>query len=140
MRTFGRVMWIVLVVAVLVACRREQTDMERMLGIPQEPLSTAILRGVMAFVVGTGIRSLCIWGGMKVATVEGTYKQALVMAAVGTALSFIPWVGWVLGAAAICAMLVVWCEATFWPEAVLVVVVQWAIAFGVHLVFAAGRV
>ncbi|NOY75896.1 MAG: hypothetical protein GXP32_08935 [Kiritimatiellaeota bacterium] len=81
---------------------------------------TAILVGS---IVGILFSAFCLWAGMKITKVEGNFLAMLLIAAISTILGFIPMVGWLLGPVAMFFLICKWTGASFWPDAVLMVVV-----------------
>jgi len=86
----------------------------------------------MATIVGMLLSTLfaasCLWAGMKLTKVQGTFFAMLIIALISSLLGLIPVVGWVVGAVAMFILVCKWTDAEFWPDAVLMVVVARAVS------------
>jgi hypothetical protein len=92
-----------------------------------------VLSFLLVFVVTTFFVAGSLWLGAKIVKVECTFLAMLIIAAVTMLLYMIPGVGWILSLVALYFMLHKWTTAEFWPDAVIMVVVAWAIRFVVGL-------
>ena len=45
---------------------------------------------LVIFVIGTLLSAVCLWAGMKITNVDGSFVAMLIVASVSTALGFIP--------------------------------------------------
>lgn len=77
----------------------------------------------VAFVLGTLVSAICLWGGMQITKVEGTFTAMLTIAAICTGLSFIPMAGGLISLVAMCVLISMMTDANFWPDTVLMVIV-----------------
>ena len=78
---------------------------------------------IVAFAVGTAISALCLWAGMKLTKVDGTFVAMLIIAAVSSLLGIIPLGGWLIGTVTMFVLICKWTDAEFWPDAILMVIV-----------------
>ena len=78
---------------------------------------------IVAFLVGTVFSAACLWAGMKLTKVDGTFLGMLLVAAISSLVSAIPLVGWLVGMIVMFVLICKWTDAEFWPDAVLMVVV-----------------
>jgi len=78
------------------------------------------VEGLVVFVVGAVCYGACLWVGVKLTGVRGTF---IAMALISAACGLVPTVGGVLSAVVMFILLARWTDAEFWPEAVLLVVV-----------------
>ena|ERR1039457_6405022 len=79
---------------------------------------------IVAFVVATFFTSVCLWAGMKLTGVNGTFIAMLVIAVITALLGLIPTIGWIVGSITMFILICIWTNADFWPDAVLMVVVS----------------
>ena len=77
---------------------------------------------ILSLIVGTSL-----WVGMKITKVEGTFLAMLIIAAVTMLVGLIPGVGGILSLVALYFMLHKWTSAEFFPDAIILVVVAWAV-------------
>ena len=78
---------------------------------------------ILGFVVGTPLRAGCLWLGMRLCKIQGTFPAMLLIAAISSAAAFIPVVGWILSLVVMLALICKWTDADLWPHAVLMVLV-----------------
>jgi hypothetical protein len=78
---------------------------------------------MVAFVVGAVCYGACLWVGMKLTGVRGTFIAMALIALISAACGLVPTVGGVLSVVVMFILLVRWTGADFWLEAVLLVVV-----------------
>jgi hypothetical protein len=78
---------------------------------------------IVSAVVSVLFSAFCLWAGMKITKVEGSFIGMLVISIITTLLGLIPGVGWVLGTIAMFVLICKWTGANFWPDAILMVVV-----------------
>ena len=78
---------------------------------------------IVAFLVGTVVSAACLWAGMKLTKVDGTFPGMLLIAAISSLVGLIPLVGWLVGTIVMFVLICKWTDAEFWPDAVLMVVV-----------------
>ena len=90
----------------------------------------------LTFAVATVISAACLWAGMKLTRVDGTFLAMLIIAATSSLVGVIPHVGWLLSFIVMFVLICKWTTAEFWPDAVLMVIVAnlVAIAGSVFLV------
>jgi hypothetical protein len=79
---------------------------------------------ILSLIVGTSL-----WVGLKITKVEGTFLGMIIIAAVTMLVGLIPGIGWILSLVALYFMLHKWTTAEFWPDAVILVAVAWAVRF-----------
>ncbi|MHC4520137.1 MAG: hypothetical protein ACYTAS_16220 [Planctomycetota bacterium] len=84
----------------------------------------------IGFAIGTVFSATCLWIGMKVTNVEGTFVAMLGVAAIsslaGVAPAFIglgPCARWLLSLIVMFALICKWTDADFWPDAIGMVLV-----------------
>ena len=89
---------------------------------------------VIGFIIGFGIATLlsaiCLWAGMKLTGVGGTFLGMLIIAAVTAGLDFIPSIGWIISTVVMYVLICKWTDANFWPDAVFMVIVAKLVAIG----------
>lgn len=90
-----------------------------------------MLEAIVVFPVATLLSAVCLWGGMKLTSVEGSFGAMLAIAAVSSGLGLIPMVGWFLGIIAMFALICTLTDANFWPDAILMVLVAKFLSLGV---------
>jgi len=78
---------------------------------------------IVGFAVATVFSAFCLWAGMKLTKVDGTFVSMLIIAAVSSLLGIIPYAGWLIGTIVMFVLICKWTDAEFWPDAVLMVVV-----------------
>jgi len=80
---------------------------------------------VVAFLIGTVFSAVCLWAGMKLTKVDGTFLSMLAIAALSSLAGLIPLpvVGWLASLIVMFVLISKWTDAEFWPDAVLMVVV-----------------
>jgi phage-related holin len=83
---------------------------------------------IAAFIVSTLLSGACLWLAMKIIRVNGTFIAAASIAAISSLVGFLPVVGTILSAV---VMFVLICK---WTDAVLMVLVSGAIAWGARAV------
>jgi len=91
-------------------------------------LFTAILSG---FAIGTFFSAVCLWIGMKITRVEGTFVAMLGIAAISSLASiipsvfcFIPCVGLLFNLVIMLVLICKWTDAELWPEAIGMVLIS----------------
>jgi hypothetical protein len=78
---------------------------------------------IVGFFLGTVFSAGCLWAGMKLTKVDGTFPGMLLIAAISSLVGLIPMVGWLVGTIVMFVLICKWTDAEFWPDAVLMVVV-----------------
>ena len=85
----------------------------------------------VGFALGTLFSAFCLWVGMKVTKVDGTFGIMLGIAAISSlarmlpiCIGLIPCVGWMLGLIVMLMLLCKWTDADLWPEAIGIVVIS----------------
>ena len=80
---------------------------------------------IVGFIVGTVLSAVCLWAGMKLTKVGGTFLSMLAIAALSSLAGLIPipFVGWLASLVVMFVLISKWTDAEFWPDAVLMVVV-----------------
>jgi hypothetical protein len=78
---------------------------------------------IVSFLVGTLFSAVCLWAGMKLTKVDGTFVGMLLIAAISSLAGCIPWIGWLVGLVVMFVLISKWTDAEFWPDAILMVVV-----------------
>ena len=86
---------------------------------------------LVGFVVGTLLSAVCLWGGMKITNVDGTFGAMFAIAAISAGLGLIPLIGWILGIVVMFILISALTDAEFWPDAVLMVFVAKLLSIGV---------
>ena len=99
---------------------------------PSGRLFTAIISG---FAIGTFFSAICLYIGMKITRVEGTFVAMLGIAAISSLAStvpmficFTPCVGWLLGLVVMFVLICKWTDAEFWPDAIGIVLISGAVS------------
>ena len=86
---------------------------------------------MIPIIIGVSVSILfsafCLWAGMKLTKVEGTFLAMLIIATISTFLALIPIGGWIIGTIAMFFLICKWTDANFWPDAILMVVVARAV-------------
>lgn len=84
----------------------------------------------VAFMATILFSAFCLWVGMKLVKVDGTFLAMVIISAIAAVLGFIPAafgfgpvIGWIIGVIAMYVMICKWTDAKFWPDAVLMVVI-----------------
>ena len=85
---------------------------------------------LVIFVIGTVLSAVCLWAGMKITNVDGSFVAMLIVAAVSTGLGFLPLVGWIVGTVAMFVLICTLTDAEFWPDAILMVFVAKLMSLG----------
>ena len=78
---------------------------------------------IVGFLVGTVFGAVCLWAGMKLTRVDGTFLGMLLIAAISSLVGLIPLVGWLASLVVMFVLISKWTDAQFWPDAVLMVIV-----------------
>jgi hypothetical protein len=78
---------------------------------------------IVTFCIAILISAACLWAGMKITKVEGSFAGMLGIATVSSLFGLIPVVGWILGTVVMFVLICKWTTANFWPDAILMVVV-----------------
>lgn len=87
----------------------------------------AVISGVFAVI--TVVFSGSLWVGLKYWDAECPFPALLLTAAVGSALNFIPWVGWAIAPFAMWGLLCKFSSAENWPDAFFVVIIAQTVRF-----------
>ncbi len=82
---------------------------------------------IIGFLIGTVFSAVCLWAGMKLTKVDGTFLGMLLIAAISSLVGVIPFVGWLASLIVMFVLISKWTDAEFWPDAVLMVVVANAV-------------
>ena len=78
----------------------------------------------IVFVVGTIFSACCLWAGMKLTKVDGSFLAMLIIAAISSLLGFIPGIGgWLVSTIAMYFLICKWTDAELFPDAVFMVIV-----------------
>ena len=95
---------------------------------------------IIAFFVQVVVGTVFLWLGMKLTQEDGPVVGLLGAAAIAGLFDFIPHVGWYLSFVVLIVLISKWTTAEIWPDAVLMVVVAWALAslasFALHAALA----
>lgn len=86
-----------------------------------------MLEYVLSFVIGAVVLAVCLWVGMTITSVKGTFYGLLVTVIAAALVGLIPVVGEYITVAVLFAGINQFTDAEFWPDAVLMVVVSWII-------------
>ena len=89
---------------------------------------------IAAFIVSTLLSGACLWLAMKIIRFNGTFIAAASIAAISSLVGFLPVVGTILSAVVMFVLICKWTDAEFLPDAVLMVLVSGAIAWGARAV------
>jgi len=88
-----------------------------------------LLEYILSFVIGIVVLTVCLWLGMTITRVKGTFVGLLITVVVGALLGLIPLVGKYLTIVALFVGINKFTDAEFWPDAILMVIVSWIIYF-----------
>lgn len=84
----------------------------------------------IGFAIGTVFSAGCLWIGMKLTNVEGTFGTMLGIAAISSLASFalafiglMPCVGWLINIIVMFVLICKWTDAEFWPDAIGMVLI-----------------
>ena len=83
---------------------------------------------IIALSVAIVISAVCLWLGMKITKVDGTFIAMFLIATVSTLLALIPTGGWIIGTIVMFILICKWTDASFFPDAVLMVIVARGVA------------
>ena len=86
------------------------------------------MSALLAFVVATILSAGCLWVAMKLTGVGGTFFAMLLIAAIGSVLLQLPFIGWLVALVVMFVLIKKWTDASIWPDAVLMVVVAYVVA------------
>ena len=78
---------------------------------------------ILGFIVGTLFSAFCLWAGMRLCKIKGTFLALLIIAAISGLVGLIPVVGSVISLVVMFVLICKWTDAQFWPHAVLMVLV-----------------
>ena len=99
----------------------------------------SFLAGFLVFTVGTLVSAFCLWAGMKITKVQGTFSAMLIISAVSLGASFlIPFIGGIAGTIVMFFLIIKMTDAEFWPDAVLMVLVARVVEILLHTFVLAG--
>ncbi|MFH1717212.1 MAG: hypothetical protein ABIF19_07670 [Planctomycetota bacterium] len=80
--------------------------------------------GIIAgLIVGTAFSAGCLWAGMRLCRIKGTFLAMVIIAAVSSLAALIPVVGWLASLIVMFVLICKWTDANLWPHAVLMVLV-----------------
>jgi hypothetical protein len=88
-----------------------------------------------AFAIGTLCSACCLWAGMKVLRVDGTFGTMLMIAATSSLLGLIPTVGWLIAAIAMYVLICKLTEAEIFPAPFLIIFLASVFRFFVGFCF-----
>ena len=89
---------------------------------------------VIVFFVTVVLHAICLWAGMKLTKVDGSFVAMLIIAVVSAAVGLIPNpIGWILSTILMFVLIVKLTDAEFWPDAVLMVLVAKVVAIVVGI-------
>jgi len=85
---------------------------------------------IIAFVVQLMVSTVALWLAMRLTKEEGPFLGLLAAALIASLVGLlpIPYVGWLLSFVVLLVLISKWTTAEIWPDAVLIVVVAWALA------------
>ena len=83
---------------------------------------------IVVVIISTFFSAFCLWAGMKLTKLNGTFLAMLIITVISNLLGLIPIVGWIIGIVAMFVLICKWTDAEFWPDAVLMVVVAQVVA------------
>lgn len=78
-------------------------------------------------VLGTLLTALCLWAGMKLTGVDGSFFAMIIIAAISSLLTIIPVAGTVISTIVLFLLITKWTDANLFPDAVLMVIVAQAV-------------
>lgn len=84
---------------------------------------------LLPFIVNTLFSAFCLWLGMKITKVDGTFLAMLIIAGVSSIFSLIPYAGGFISMIVMFVLIYKWTDANLWPDAVLMVIVAWGAGF-----------
>lgn len=87
-----------------------------------------MLAQLIAIIVGILVGAVCLWAGMKITKVDGTFVAMLLISTATALVGAIPGIGLILGTVVMFVLICKLTDAEFWPDAVLMVVVSRAVA------------
>ena len=103
-----------------------------------------ILLQIIGFFISTLFSAFCLWAGMKLTKVKGSFISMLIIAGISGVVSiiffWIPLVGWLLSTIVMFVLIGKTTDAEFWPDAVFMVLVAKAVAIGVSMFLAMAAV
>lgn len=83
---------------------------------------------VIAFFISIIIYAAALWGGMKLTKVEGDFRAILLISFASSIVKLIPVIGSIASAIVLFVLICKYTDAEFWPDAVLMVIVAWALS------------
>ncbi len=92
---------------------------------------------VVALLVQILVLAGCLWGGMKLAKVQGEFMPMLAIAAICCLVGLIPYAGMIASIIVMLILISKWTGATLWPDAVLIAVLSKALGLGLAFVLMA---
>ena len=78
---------------------------------------------ILGFVVGTLFSACCLWAGMRLCKINGTFSAMVIIAAVSSLTGLVPTVGGLISLIVMFVLICKWTDAPLWPDAVLMVAV-----------------
>jgi hypothetical protein len=66
---------------------------------------------IVALAVGTVFSACCLWAGMKLTKVDGTFLAMLAIAAASSLIGLVPVLGWLLGTIVMYVLICKWTDA-----------------------------
>jgi hypothetical protein len=82
---------------------------------------------LLGFVINTVLYGVFLWLAAMVTKVNTTLPAMLAASAIAAAVGLIPVVGWIASLVVLFVLIKKWSDAEVWPDAVLMVVVAWAL-------------
>jgi len=76
---------------------------------------------IVGFAIGTLLSACCLWIGMRLTRLNGSFFAMLLIAAISSMAGLIPMVGWLLCLIVTLVLICRWTDASFWPHAVVMV-------------------
>ena len=86
-----------------------------------------MIKLLLGFVLNTVLYGVFLWLSAMVTKVSTTLPAMLAASAIAAAVGLIPVVGWIASLVVLFVLIKKWSDAEVWPDAVLMVVVAWAL-------------
>jgi len=83
---------------------------------------------LLAIVISIVVGAVCLWAGMKLTKVDGTFVAMLLISTATALAGAVPGIGFILGTVVMFVLICKLTDAEFWPDAILMVVVARAVA------------
>ena len=111
----------------------EDSDFATLFEASRPPLADRIVRWLAVYAVLSVVFVGCLWIGMKLTRVIGTFRQVLPIAAIVAASSFIPFVGGLVAVAVTFVLVERWLDHESYAQVALMAVVSNGISYLIWL-------